>query len=142
MHSQSFKYAHQTAANSVSIFNAKNCYIQYHMHLIASTHIDLPTILIHQSNNTCIVNHSSMHIKQPQIVLASVMYKHGYIHYHMYSTASTHIDLRTIINNQSISMYSQSFKYAHQRATNSVSIYIAQTCLHTISHAFHSLNSY
>ena len=76
--------------------NHKHVYIQYHMHSIASTCIDLPTILIHQLHNPGIVNHSSMHIIQPQIVLASAMHKHGYKQCHMKSIALTHIDLRSI----------------------------------------------
>jgi hypothetical protein len=83
-----------------------------------------------------------MHIKQPKILLASAMHKHAYIQYHMHSTASTHIHLLPKLIHQLVSMHSQPFKYAHQTATNTVGICIAQTWLHTISHAFHSLNLY
>jgi hypothetical protein len=48
-------------------------YIQYHKHFIALTHIHLRTILIHQLDNPCSVNRSSMDIKQPQILLVSAM---------------------------------------------------------------------
>jgi hypothetical protein len=109
---------------------------QYHMHSTASTHIHLHTILIHQLDNPCNVNHSSMHIKQPQIQLASTMNKHGFIHYLMYSSVSTHIHLRTIL------MQCQSFKYTHQTATNTVSIYNEQTWHHILFDAFLSINSY
>jgi hypothetical protein len=192
MHSQSFKYAHQTATSTVSICNAQTWLNQYHMHSIATTLIHLRAILIHQLDNPYIVNHSSMHIKQQQRLSASAMHKHAYIQYHMYSIASTHIHLLTILihqvdissianhssmhikqpqvlsasamqklcqntishafnrlNSYSLTDYpyssirqpmnSQSFKYAHQTATNTVSIFIAQTCLHTISHAFQNI---
>jgi hypothetical protein len=75
----------------------KHDYIQYQMHSKVTTHIHLLTILIHQLDNPCIVNHSSMYIKQPQILLASALHKHAYIQYNMHFTASTHVHLLTIL---------------------------------------------
>ena len=79
-----------TATNSVSICNAQT-WLQTMSYEI--NQIDLRSILIHHLDNPCTVNHSSMHIKQTQIVLASAMHKHVYIQYHMHSIASTHIYL-------------------------------------------------
>ena len=78
----------------------KHVYIQYHMYYITSTHNDLHTLLIHQLDNTFIINHSSMHQKEAQIVLASAVHKDDYILYHIHSIASTHINLLAMVNHQ------------------------------------------
>ena len=78
----------------------KHGYIQYHMLSIDYIPIDLLPILIHQLDKQCKVNHSSMHIKQAQIVLASAMHNNAYIQYYMHSIASTNIDLPPILIHQ------------------------------------------
>ena len=108
----------------------KHVYILYHMHSIASTHIDLLPILIHQLVNPFIVNHYWMHIKQPQIVLASAMYKHVYIQYHMHSIVLTQNALPPIIIHQNIS-FIINHSSSNQAATNGVSLHLKCTNLTT-----------
>jgi hypothetical protein len=100
MHNQSFRYVHQTATNTVSIGIEKNLLniISHAYH--SSTYIHLRTILIHQLDSPCIFNHSSMHIKQSQILLASVEHRQDYMIYDMHSIFSTHIHLRPTLIHQ------------------------------------------
>ena len=62
--------------------------------------VELITRLIQQFDISCIVNHSSMHNKQPQIELTSALHKHIYTQYHMHSIVSSHSDLPTILIHQ------------------------------------------
>jgi hypothetical protein len=77
MYNQLFRYAHQTDTNTVSICNAQTWLETISHAFHSSTHIHLPPTLIHQLDNPCIVNHSGVHIKQPQILLAFTGHKHG-----------------------------------------------------------------
>jgi hypothetical protein len=121
----------------------KHACIQYHMPVAVSTYIHLHPLLIHQLDNPCIVNHSSMHIKQPQILLASAMHK-TCLHTLSHTIHSLNSYSLTHYTHSSIGqpMHSQSFMDAYQTVPNTVSICNEQTCIHTLSHAFHSLNSY
>jgi hypothetical protein len=143
MHSQSSKYAHQTATNTVSICEGQGR-LHATSHSFYSPKSSSLTSCTHWSCGESTHSQSFKYADQTATNTVSKCNAKICLQTISHSSHSLNSYSLTDYNHSSIlqSMHSQSLKYAHQTDKNTVNVYNTQTIEHATSRAFHILNSY